>query len=95
MGGLVYDSLNRDMLIIGGISRETKQSMPTCKYDRGNGTWVDLMAKDLGQLGVGQGTCVYDPEHNIVLDVISGAVYRYKTVPTGTKAYYGGGIGVK
>lgn len=93
MGGLVYDSLNRDMIMIGGVSRDTKQAMPSCRYDRRTGAWIDLQAKDLGQLGVGQGTCVYDPEHNIIFDVITGATYRYKSVPAGTKAYYGGGIG--
>ena len=39
------------------------------------------------------GTCVFDPEHNVVLEVISGAAYRYKDVPVGTRVYYGGGVG--
>jgi hypothetical protein len=93
MGGLVYDSLSREMILIGGVSRETKQPMPTCRYDRVAGRWIDLEAKDLGQMGVGQGTCVFDPEHNVILEVISGAAYRYKKVPAGTRAFYGGGIG--
>jgi hypothetical protein len=92
MGGLVYDSLNREMILIGGIGREDKQVMPTCRY-RSTGQWVDLEVKNLGKMGVGQGTCVYDPEHNIVLDVITGATYRFKAVPVGTRAFYGGGIG--
>jgi len=94
MGGLVYDSLNREMILIGGVSRETKQKMPTCRLDRTADRWIDLEAKELGLMGVGQGTCVYDPEHNVILDVITGAAYRYKSVPAGTRAYLGGGIGV-
>jgi hypothetical protein len=93
MGGLVFDSLNRDMIVIGGITRDTKQAMPTCRLDRATNRWVDLNAKDLGLLGVGQGTCVFDPEHNIILDVITGAAYRYKDVPVGTRAFCGGPIG--
>lgn len=93
MGGLVYDCLNREMILIGGFARDTKQAMPTCRLDRQGDRWVDLNAKDLGLMGVGQGTCVFDPEHNVILDVITGAAYRYKDVPVGTRAFCGGGIG--
>src|SRR5262249_41379639 len=63
LGGLVYDSLNREMVLVGGVSKETG-AFPTCRLDRATGTWVDLHAQGLGKMGVGQGTCVYDPEHN-------------------------------
>ena len=92
-GGLVYDSLNREMILIGGISRETKRTMPTCRYDRDAGVWVDLNASDIGLMGLGQGTCVFDPEHNVILEIISGAAYRFAAKPVGTRAFYGGGIG--
>ena len=88
MGGLTYDSLNREMILIGGIERESKEAMPTCRYDRASDKWIDLQAENLGKMGHGQGTCVFDPEHNIVIEVISGAVYRFKNVPVGTKAVY-------
>jgi len=71
MGGLVYDCLNREMVLIGGLTMD-KQVMPTCRYDRQASRWVDLQAKDLGQMGLGQGTCVYDPEHNVIIEVIRG-----------------------
>jgi hypothetical protein len=90
MGGLVYDSLNRAMILIGGVGREDKKIMPTCLYDREKERWVDLEAKGLGKLGVGLGTCVYDPEHNVILEPATGAAYRYQQVPVGTRAYYGG-----
>ncbi|OAI46379.1 hypothetical protein AYO44_02110 [Planctomycetaceae bacterium SCGC AG-212-F19] len=93
MGGLVYDSLNREMILIGGVTRDTKQAMPTCRLDRKSDRWVDLQAKDLGLMGSGVGTCVFDPEHNVILDVYYGAAYRYKDVPVGTRAFLGGGIG--
>jgi hypothetical protein len=93
MGGLVYDSLNREMILIGGISKESKLPMPTCCYDRAAGQWRDLKANDLGKMGVGQGTCVFDPEHNVILEVITGTAYRYRLVPRGSRAFYGGGIG--
>jgi hypothetical protein len=93
MGGLVYDSLNREMILIGGVTRDTKQAMPTCRYDRKADHWIELDANGLGLMGTGQGTCVFDPEHNVILDVISGAAYRYKNVPVGRRAFYGGGIG--
>jgi hypothetical protein len=93
MGGLVYDSLNREMILIGGVSRDTKQTMPTCRWDRKAERWINLETKDIGKLGVGQGTCVFDPEHNVILELISGAAYRYKNVPAGTRAFCGGGIG--
>jgi hypothetical protein len=92
MGGLVYDSLNREMILVGGVGKETG-AMPTCRYDRKKDCWVDLEVKDLGKMGVGQGTCVYDPEHNVVLEPISGAAYRYRDVPVGARAFYGGGVG--
>jgi hypothetical protein len=88
MGGLVYDSLHQEMILIGGIDRETKQAMPTCRYDRNADRWVDLQAENLGKMGHGQGTCVFDPEHNLVIEVISGAAFRLKHVPVGTKAIY-------
>jgi hypothetical protein len=91
MGGLVYDSLNREMILIGG-SRDGK-SMPTCRYDRKTGMWIDLHVKDLGHMGLGQGTCVFDPEHNVILEPIRGGAYRYKAVAMGTASFYGGGIG--
>jgi hypothetical protein len=93
MGGLVYDSLSREMLLIGGVTRDSKQVMPTCRYDRQAERWIDLKTNELGKMGTGQGTCVYDPEHNIVLEVISGAVYRYQTVAEGRHAFYGEAIG--
>jgi hypothetical protein len=93
MGGLVYDSLSREMILVGGVTRDTKQAMPTCRYDRAADRWVDLEAKSLGLMGLGQGTCVFDPEHNVILEVISGAAYRTRNVPVGTRAYCGGGIG--
>lgn len=85
MGGLVYDSLNREMILIGGVSKETG-TMPTCLYDRKNDAWIDLRAQNLGLMGVGQDTCVYDPEHNVILELIRGVAYRYKTVPIGARA---------
>jgi hypothetical protein len=85
MGGLVYDSLNRDMILIGGVSKDTG-TMPTCVYDRKKDAWIDLNAKNLGTMGVGQDTCVYDPEHNVILEPIRGVAYRYKDVPIGTHA---------
>jgi hypothetical protein len=91
MGGLVYDSLNRSMVLIGGVAKETG-TMPTCVWDRATQRWIDVQAKEIGKLGKGLGTCVYDPEHNVVLELHGGA-YRYKAVPVGTKAFYGGGIG--
>jgi HEAT repeat protein len=90
LGGLVYDSLNRAMILVGGIDKG--EVMPTCVYDRQAERWLDLQAKNLGQLGKGLGTCVYDPEHNVILELHGGA-YRYKNVAVGTKAFYGGGIG--
>jgi HEAT repeat protein len=92
MGGLVYDSLNREIILIGG-SRKESGVMPTCRYDRMKDRWIDLEVKELGKMGVGQGTCVYDPEHNVILEPISGAAYRYRNVPIGTRAFYGGGVG--
>lgn len=92
MGGLVYDSLNRALILVGGVSKETG-TMPTCAYDREKERWIDLEARNLGQLGVGQGTCVFDPEHNVILEPIRGAAYRYRKVPPGTRAFLGGGIG--
>jgi len=83
MGGLVFDSLNKEMIVIGGAVKD--KVMPTCRLDREKMTWVDLKAKDIGKLGVGMGTCVYDPEHNVVLEVWSGAAYRFRNVPVGTK----------
>lgn len=94
MGGLVYDSLNREMLLIGGVSKDTGV-MPTCLLDRRNDAWIDLGAKNLGAMGVGQDTCVFDPEHNVVLELIRGVAYRYKDVSVGTRAYYGGPVGKK
>lgn len=94
MGGLVYDSLNREMILIGGISKDTG-AMPTCLYDRAKDAWIDLGVKNLGSMGVGQDTCVFDPEHNVVLELIRGVAYRYKNVPEGTKGYHGGSIGQK
>jgi HEAT repeat protein len=85
MGGLVFDSLNREMILIGGVSKETGV-MPTCVYDRGKDSWIDLNAKNLGTMGLGQGTCVYDPEHNVILEPIRGSAYRFKHVPVGTRA---------
>lgn len=41
MGGLVYDSLNRERILIGGHSKETG-AMLTCLYDRAGDTWIDL-----------------------------------------------------
>jgi hypothetical protein len=87
MGGLVYDSLNREMILIGGSSKETGR-MPTCRYDRKSGGWVDLEVHNLGNMGVGQDTCVYDPEHNVILELIRGVAYRYKEIPVGSKAHY-------
>ena len=75
----------RDMILIGGVSKETGV-MPTCVYDRVKDAWVELNAKNLGAMGVGQGTCVYDPEHNVILEPIRGVAYRYKEVPLGTRA---------
>jgi hypothetical protein len=80
------------MLLIGGVSKETG-TMPTCLYDRSKETWIDVRAQNLGQMGVGQDTCVFDPEHNVVLELIRGVAYRHKSVPVGTPAYYGGPIG--
>ena len=94
MGGLVYDSVNREMLLIGGVSKDTG-AMPTCLYDRKKDAWIDLGVKNLGAMGVGQDTCVFDPEHNVVLELIRGVAYRYRDVPVGTKAYYGGQVGQK
>ena len=54
MGGLVYDSLNREMILIGGQSKETGM-MPTCRYDRKTGAWVDLQAQQPRQHGRGPG----------------------------------------
>src|ERR1019366_1853710 len=88
MGGLVFDSLNRDMILIGGVSKETG-TMPTCVYDRKEDVWIDLNANNLGTMGVGQDTCIYDPEHNVILELIRGVAYRYKGVPIGTRANRG------
>jgi hypothetical protein len=63
-----------------------------CCYDRANHRWIDLQANNLGRMGTGQGLCVYDPEHNVILELHGGA-HRYRNVPVGTRAYYGGGIG--
>src|SRR5262249_811544 len=93
MGGLVYDSLNRAMIVVGGVSKETG-TMPTCVWDGAAQRWVDVEAKEIGKLGKGLGTCVYDPEHNVILELHGGA-YRYKAVAVGTKAFYGGGIGTE
>src|SRR5206468_2653420 len=71
-----------------GVSKETG-AMPTCVYDRGKDVWIDLKAKNLGAMGVGQDTCVYDPEHNVILELIRGVAYRYKEVPVGTRARLG------
>jgi hypothetical protein len=91
MGGLVYDSLNRAMILVGGASKETGV-MPTCVWDRKAERWIDLEAREIGKLGTGCGLCVFDPEHNVILELHGGA-YRYKSVPVGTKAFYGHGIG--
>ena len=89
MGGPVYDSLNREMILIGGWLREDREAMPTCRYERKSDRWIDLETKALGKMGVGQGTCVYDPEHNVILEIISGAAYRFRNVRVGTSAFYG------
>src|SRR5262249_13915192 len=94
LGGLVYDSLNREMVMIGGVSKETG-AFPTCRFDRDKDKWIDLEAKNLGRMGVGQDTCVFDPEHNVIIELITGTAYRLRQIPAGTKAFYGGGIGVK
>jgi hypothetical protein len=46
-------------------------------------------------LRCGEEPSVFDPEHNVVLALIRGVAYRYKDVPVGAKAYYGGSIGQK
>lgn len=83
MGGLVFDSLNKEMIVIGGAVKD--KVMPTCRLDREKWTWIDLNAKESGKMGVGMGTCVYDPEHNVVLEVWSGAAYRFRNVPVGAR----------
>jgi HEAT repeat protein len=85
-GGLVYDSMNREMILVGGKGRG---EMPVCRYDRKEKTWVDLQAQDIGKLRGGDGHSVYDPEHNVILG-LGGGAYRYKAVPVGTKGYIGG-----
>jgi hypothetical protein len=67
--------------------------MPTCRYDRQIGAWLDLQAHNLGSMGVGQETCVFDPEHNVDLELIRGVAYRYQEVLVGTKTYYSRNIG--
>jgi len=83
-GGLVYDCLNREMILIGG------SKTPTCLYDRKADQWVDLIPKQHGVLADRDNArkCFYDPEHNVVLS-LNGAAYRYKAVPAGTKGYFG------
>ena len=92
-GGLVYDSLNRAMILVGGVDRDGK-AMPTCLYDRKADQWVDLQVKGQGNLRGGDGLSVFDPEHNVILGIHGGA-YRYKSVPVGTKAFYGTGSGFR
>jgi hypothetical protein len=88
MGGLVYDCLNREMILIGG--NDKGKVMPTCRFERRSRSWEDVNAKNVGLLGHGLGTCVFDPEHNVILDVFSGAAYRFKNVPVGTRGFVGG-----
>jgi len=90
-GGLVYDSLNRAMILIGGVGPD-RTVMPTCLYDRKADAWIDLEVKTPGALRGGGGHCVFDPEHNVILG-LGGGAYRHQPVPFGTKAFYGAGIG--
>ena len=46
--------------------------MPTCLYDHEKSTWIESNVNSLGTTGVGRDTCVYDPEHNIVVELIRG-----------------------
>lgn len=78
-GGLVYDSLNQAMILVGG------KEMPTCVYDRQGDRWIDVEAKDHGRLRGSDGLSVYDPEHNVVLGLHGGA-WRYRAVDVGTAA---------
>jgi len=90
-GGMVYDSLNKAMILLGGVDRDVKSiKMASCVFDRDADDWTDLEAQDIGRLKGNGGACVFDPEHNITIGL--GGAYRYKTVPPGTKAYYGDGI---
>jgi len=83
-GGVVYDCLNREMLLIGG------PNTPTCRYDRKADEWIDLKRENPGILAQKDNArlAVYDPEHNIVFNLYGG-VWRYKAVPVGTKGYFG------
>jgi hypothetical protein len=78
-GGLVYDSLNGAMILVGG------KTMPTCLFDREGDRWVDLEVNDSGKLRGSDGLSVFDPEHNVILGLHGGA-WRYKPVPVGTRA---------
>jgi hypothetical protein len=76
------------------VNKETG-TMPTCLHDRKQERWIDLEAKNLGNLSVGQATCVFDPEHNVILEPIRGAAFRYRNVTVGARAFLGGGIGIR
>jgi len=87
LSGLVYDSLNREMILLGGVDKEHDR-MQTYLYDRKANQWADLHARDPGNLGGRTGLTVFDPEHNVFLGIHGGG-YRYRNVPVGTKAFYG------
>src|SRR6185369_443490 len=80
-GGLIYDSINQAMILVGGPLRDKEKGlMPTCVYDRVADRWIALDVHDPGKLGGGDGLSVFDPEHNVILGLRGGA-YRYKAVP--------------
>jgi len=78
--GIAYDPLNREVLFL--------MFSGAWRYDRAKDSWEQAATGD-GSLYVTHGV---DPQHNVLLAIRSRQLcaFRYKNVPEGTTAYYGG-----
>ncbi|MEX0718922.1 MAG: hypothetical protein WD066_20175 [Planctomycetaceae bacterium] len=58
---MVFDNLNRRMLLIGG-TMSGRGTLPTCVYDREKDECVKLDIEGLDRFGGADGHSVYDPQ---------------------------------